>query len=129
MMFLASWRLHHRIRQVARSSTTRSTASRRSSGAARSRRFTCLVASTRIPKRTCRRRPPRQLFRYQTLAELARAADTVDAAGVETTPSPRPQTPERGDQALDPAAFPEADLTQEELDDVFAELGIESDEG
>ncbi len=54
----ASWRLHHLIRQVASSSSRISTASRRSSGAARSRRFTCLVASTWIPQRTCRRRPP-----------------------------------------------------------------------
>jgi phthiocerol/phenolphthiocerol synthesis type-I polyketide synthase E len=59
---------------------------------------------------------PEQLFEHQTIAALARL---LEAAPAET---PAETSPDPGEPALAVADFPEADLSQESLDRLFARL-------
>jgi len=67
---------------------------------------------------------PRQLFQNQTVAALANVANIAGAAEPPAPPTPR-ETP-RSEGAFTPSHFPAAGLAQNELDDLLAELAVDS---
>jgi acyl-CoA synthetase (AMP-forming)/AMP-acid ligase II len=70
-------------------------------------------------KRAGLRFTPQQLFRLETIAELAKVAEVAPAGGA-TEAAPLPMPVARG---FTPDVFPEAGLSQDELDDVLKTFG------
>jgi acyl-coenzyme A synthetase/AMP-(fatty) acid ligase len=65
---------------------------------------------------------PRDLFTYQTLRELAAAVPPIAAPTVEDAPPPPPAPAER-EGGFTPADFPEARVSQRDLDKLMARIG------